>query len=319
MNSSSPRRFLAVLLAAVLLGPALPAAADDPECPIPPVADVYAYQTPDATALTGRIAPVPACPTIATVKKLDGSAEISFEGDTFELPLGTESGTWYLASITTWPGDTRTFEPVAPNLLRVLDLTRITSTAPTGFAAYGDRFTVSGYLEGWTPAGGWQRMPGRPLTIRTGNGWDGNPTVPTVTDASGEYRLTVPLYNTYGGAAVFAGDEQWLSSASFNDVQVHGLVDAKASDRTPNVGERVLISGKVAPGAVPVWLERLVGTEWVKVGPTVTAAANGRYRLTYRPTTRGVHQLRVWNDGTDPETRLGVQPAVANLRLVAHR
>ncbi|GAA1522769.1 hypothetical protein [Kribbella lupini] len=311
-------------LAAVLV-PALPAAAD-PTCPFPAIADVYAYQqTPEATMLTGRVDPAAHCPSDGTLTSIDSGEQISFSYGSFEIPLGTESGDWYLSSLTVWdvntgtPEETRTFQPTAPYLIRVLDPTRITSTEPASYVGYGDRVTVSGYLEGWTAADGWRRMPGRDLSIATGNGSDGHPPVPTVTDASGAYRLSVRVYNSWAGGAMYAGTDQWLRSYSYSQVQVHGLVSADVSDRTPGVGQRIVVTGKVAPGAVPVWLERLVGEEWVKVSPTVTATANGYYRLTYRATTRGVQQLRVWNDGTEPEGRMGIQPYSAEFKLAVHR
>jgi hypothetical protein len=311
-------------LAAVLV-PALPAAAD-PTCPFPSIADVYAYQqTPEATMLTGRVDPSPGCPTDGILTSIDGTRQIVVGQGTFEVPLGTESGDWYLSSFTVWdvntgtPEETRTFQPVAPYLIRILDPTRITSTEPGSYVGYGDRVTVSGYLEGWTADTGWQRMPGRALSITTGNGIDGHPNVPTVTDASGAYRLSVRIYNSWAGSAVYAGNDHWLRSYSFSQVQVHGLVSADVSDPTPSVGQRITVTGKVAPGAVPVWLERLVGEEWVKVSPTVTATANGNYRLTYRPTSRGVQQLRVWNDGTEPDSRMGVLPYTKEFKLAVHR
>jgi hypothetical protein len=326
MRCSFPPRLLAVLLplAAVLI-PASPAAAD-PTCPFPSIVDVYAYQqTAEATMLTGRVDPGAGCPTNGILTSIDGSEQIIVGQGTFEVPLGTESGDWYLSSFTVWdvntgtPEETRTFQPVAPYLIRVLDQTRITSTEPASYVGYGDRVTVSGYLEGWTAADGWQRMPGRALSISTGIGSDGHPPVPTVTDAAGAYRLSVRIYNSWAGSAMYAGNDQWMRSSSFNQAQVHGLVSADVSDRTPGVGQRIAITGKVAPGAVPVWIERQVGDTWVKVSATVTATANGHYRLTYRPTSRGVQQLRVWNDGTEPEGRMGIQPYSKEFKLAVHR
>jgi hypothetical protein len=325
MRCSFPRRLLAVFLplAAVLL-PAGPAAAD-PTCPFPTIVDVYAYQqTPEASVLTGRLAPSPGCPSNGSLTKVGTGEQLPFGEAMFELPLGTASGDWYLSSLTvhdlaSGTAETRAFPPIAPYLLRVLDQTRIISTAPASIVGYGDPVTVSGYLEGWTAAEGWQRLPGRDLAITTGNGADGHPNVPTVTDATGAYRLTVRLYNSFAGSALFAGDDQWLRSSSFNDVQVHGLVSADVSDRTPAVGQRIAITGTVAPGAVPVWLERFAGSQWVKVSATVTASANGQYRLTYRPNSRGLQQLRVWNDGTEPQSRMGVQPYFEEFQIAVHR
>ncbi|WP_143465540.1 hypothetical protein [Kribbella sp. ALI-6-A] len=325
MRCSFPRRLLAVFLplAAVLL-PAGPAAAA-PTCPFPTIVDVYAYQqTPEASVLTGRIDPSPGCPSNGTLTKVGTGEQLAFGEAMFELPLGTDAGDWYLSSFTVLdqnggPAQTRTFQPAAPYLLRVLDPTRITSTAPASTVGYGDKVAVSGYLEGWTAADGWQRLAGRDLAIRTGNGVDGHPDVPTVTDADGAYALTVPIYSSFSGVAIFAGDDQWLRSGSSNYTQVHGLVSVAVSDRTPAVGQRVAVTGSVAPGAVPVWIERLVDSEWTKVTATVTAGTDGRYRLTYRPTSRGVHQLRVWNDGTEPEGRMGVQPYAKEFTLTVHR
>ncbi|ADB33365.1 hypothetical protein Kfla_4331 [Kribbella flavida DSM 17836] len=326
MKCSFLRRLLAVALPlAAVLVPAGSAAADDPMCSLPSVGDVYAYQqAPEASVLTGRVTPKAGCPSTGILTAVRSGEQIFFGDAMFEVPLGTQSGDWYLSSFTvhdvaSGTSQTRTFQPVAPYLLRVLDQTRITSTAPASYVGYGDLVTVSGYLEGWTAADGWRRMPGRDLSITTGNGVDGHPNVPTVTDASGAYRLDVRIYNSFAGSVVFAGDERWLGSSGFNDAQVHGLVSVSVSDRTPAVGQRVVVTGKVAPGAVPVWVERRVGTQWVKVTATVAAGADGRYRLTYRPDTRGVQQLRVWNDGTEPQSRMGVQPYVKEFELAVHR
>jgi hypothetical protein len=310
-----------LLAAAAVLFPAGTAAADDPswDCPFPAIAEVYAYQqTPEAQMLTGSVDPIVGCPSSGIVSKLDGTEHVAFDYGSFELPLNARSGEWYLSSFSV--GDTtQTFQPVAPYLVKVLNQTRITSTAPAPYVGYGDEVRVSGFLEGWTAAAGWQRMPGRSLSIKTGNGIDGHPNVPTTTDESGAYSLSVRIYNSFAGTALFAGDDTWLRSGSHYYSQVHGLVNVNVSDRTPAVGQRIRLSGTVAPGAVPVWLERLDGTEWVKVTATVTADANGHYQLTYRPVSRGLQQYRVWNDGTEPESRMGVQPYFKEFKLTVHR
>ncbi len=309
-----------LLASAAVLFPAGTAAADSNwDCPFPAIAEVYAYQqTPDATMLTGRVDPISGCPSTGIISRLDGSEQIAVGEASFELPLGTRSGEWYLSTLTV-ADITKTFEPVAPYVVKVLNPTRITSTAPASYVGYGDTVEVSGFLEGWTATTGWQRMPGRSLAISTGNGIDGHPSVPTTTDESGSYRLSVQIYNSFAGSALFASDDTWLRSWSFNQAQVHGLVSVNVSDRTPGVGQRIVISGKVAPGAVPVWLERLVGTEWFRMSETITADANGSYRLTYRPNARGVQQYRVWNDGTEVESRMGVQPYFKEFKLTVHR
>ncbi|GAB2610743.1 hypothetical protein GCM10027269_78850 [Kribbella endophytica] len=300
----------------------MPAAADSTTCPFPSTFDVYAYQqTPEATMLSGRVDSGPECPTEGVLTSIDDGEQIFVGQGFFEVPLGTESGDWYLSSFTvyelgTGASETRTFQPVAPYLLRVLDPTRITSTEPAVLVGYGDRVAVSGYLEGWTADDGWRRLPGRALSITTG---DAHPSVPTVTDATGAYRLSVRIYNSSGGGAMYAGSNHWLRSSGGSYNQVHGLVSVDVGDRTPAVGQRIAITGKVAPGAVPVWLERLVGEEWIKVSPTVTATANGHYRLTYRPTSRGVQQLRVWNAGTDPMEMTAVLSYSKEFKLAVHR
>ena len=271
--------------------------------------------------LTGNVDPGPGCPTDGILTSIDGERQIFVGQGSFEVPLGTKSGDWYLSSFTVYElgtgmSETRSFQPVAPYLIRVLDPTRITSTEPAVTVGYGDRVKVAGYLEGWTAANGWRRLPGRALSIITG---DSRPSVPAVTDANGTYQLSVRIYNSFAGAAVYAGDDRWLRSSGGSYNQVHGLVSLDVSDRTPAVGQRIAITGKVAPGAVPVWIERLVGEEWVKVTPTVTATANGHYRLTYRPTSRGVQQLRVWNDGTDPMEMTAVLSYSKEFKLAVHR
>ncbi|TDU91939.1 hypothetical protein EV138_5552 [Kribbella voronezhensis] len=297
------------------------AAADDWDCPFPAIDSVYAYpQTPAATLLSGRVDPSPGCPSHAVIGRIDGSEQIAVGDGFFELPLDTRSGDWYLSAYT-MGDETRTFEPVAPYVVKVLNLTRITSTAPPmpEPIPYGSIVHVSGVFEGWTAATGWQPMGGRGLSIVTGNGVDGHQPVPTMTDSSGAYSLSVRVYNSFAGGAYFPGDDTWLHAGSFSDVQVHGLVSVDVTDWTPAVGQRILVTGKVAPGAVPVWLERQVGTEWVKVSATVTATGRGHYSLAYRPTTRGLQHYRVWNDGTEPISRMGVQPYSKEFKLAVHR
>ena len=311
---------LAVAAAAVLVQ-AGTAQADDPGCAFPAISTVYAFPlTTEATMLSGYLDPSPGCPSQGILSRIDGSEQTVVGEGFFELPLDARSGEWYLSSYTVG-GETRTFEPVAPYLVKVLKLTRITSTEPPrpDPFPYGTSLHVSGVFEGWTPGIGWQPMAGRELSIIVGNIYDGHPPVPTTTDASGAYSLDVRIYSSFLGGAYFSGDDTWVHSSSFSDVQIHGLVSAHVSDRTPGVGERVRITGTVAPGNVPVWLERQVGTSWVKVSPTVIATARGHYSLTYRPSTRGVQHLRVWNDGTEPESRMGVQPFTKEFTLTVHR
>lgn len=321
MNRSfRPLTLLAVAAATVLVQVGT-AQADDFDCPFPAIDSVYAYpQTPEATMLSGRVDPSPDCPSNATISRIDGSEQTPVGYGFFELPLDARSGEWYLSSYT-MGDETRTFEPVAPYLVKVLNLTRITSTAPPipGLIPYGTRVHVSGVFEGWTAATGWQPLAGRELSILTGYAIDGHQPVPTTTDASGAYSLGVRVYTSFAGGGDFPGDDTWVHSTGFSNVQVHGLVSVDVSDRTPGVGDRIRITGTVAPGAVPVWLERQVGTEWVKVSPTVTATARGHYSLTYRPTMRGLQHYRVWNDGTEPVSRMGVQPYAKEFKLAVHR
>lgn len=321
MNRTVRLLSLLTLTATAALVPVGSAGADVTVCRIPVPPRVYAYQqTPEATILTGSVRPAPGCPSSGVVSRIDGSEHRRIgDGLGFELPLNSRTGEWYVSSLTVMD-QTATYQPVAPYIVKVLRLIRITSTAPASIVSYGDLITASGVLEGWTADTGWQPLAGRPLSIGTGNGIDGHPPVPTTTDPSGAYRVTVPAYNSFtAGQASFAGDDTWMHGLSFPDVQVRGLVTVQVSDRTPAVGQRVRISGTVAPAGVPVWLERLIGGEWVKVSPTITSDADGRYSLTHRPQTRGVQQYRVWNDGTEPEGRMGVQPAYKEFTLTVHR
>jgi hypothetical protein len=66
---------------------------------------------------------------------------------------------------------------------------------------------------------------------------------------------------------------------------------------------------------MPAWLERLDASEWIRVTDTVTADADGHYSLHYRPRQRGEQTLRVWTDGTNPDTREGVLPYWTTLTI----
>lgn len=295
------------------------AGADVTECRIPVVTKAYAYlQTPEATMLTGWVEPGAGCPASGVLSRIDGSEHRRIgDGFSFELPLSARSGEWYVSSLTVMD-QTATYQPVAPYVVKVLRPIRITSTEPALIVPYGQLITSAGVLEGWTADTGWRPLPGRPLSVSTGD--DTHPPVLTSTDSSGAYRVTVPAYKSFAAGRVeFAGDDTWMHKSSYPDVQVYGLVSVQVSDSTPAVGQRVRISGTVAPAGVPVWLERLVGGEWVKVSPTVISDADGRYRLTHRPQTRGVQQYRVWNDGTEPEGRMGVMPRSKEFTLSVHR
>jgi hypothetical protein len=316
-----PFRLLTLLAvaAAAVLAQVGTAEADDWVCPFPVLNDVYAYQdTPEATMLVGRVDPGAGCPTSGIISRVDGSEQYTVDSGYFQLPLDARSGEWYLSSFTV-EDETRTFEPVAPYLVKVLDLTRMTSSTSAVTVGYGEQIEVSGVLEGWTPATGWQPIAGRELSIATGNGVDGHLSVPTTTDESGAYHLSVRIFASYAGSAHFAGDARWLGTYAPAFTMVHGLVSVHVSDRTPGVGQRIRITGRVAPGSVPVWLEQRIGTAWVRVTPVVTSGADGHYRLTYRPTTRGPQQYRIWNDGTDQENYAAVRPYYKEFKLAVHR
>jgi hypothetical protein len=314
-----PLSVLALLVTAAVL-PTGPATAGVTDCPFPTITKIYAYQqTPEATMLSGYVHPSPGCPSSGILTRTDGSAERPVGEGFFELPLNSRSGDWYLSSLTVMDR-TMTYQPVAPYLVKVLRPTRLTSTQPASVVPYGQQVTASGVLEGWTAATGWQPLAGRPVSVATGNGIDGHPPVLTTTDQAGAYRVTVPAYDSFDtGSPSFAGDETWMHAGGFSDVQVHGLVTVRVSDDTPAVGQRIRISGTVAPAGVPVWLEQFVEAQWVKVSPTVSSDSDGRYVLSHRPQTRGVQQYRVWNDGTEPESRTGVLPFSKEFTLAVHR
>ena len=321
------RLFAAAMLAAVAaIGAGTTAHAADPTCPFPTITDVVAFQnTAGADYLTGSIEPGAGCPTYGTLTRVGGTEELPVgDGSGFVLPLGTQSGEWYLSSFTVidYLGDgdshTETFPATAPYVVRVVDLTQIRSTSPAQYVGYGESIAVSGVLEGWTDATGWRPLPNRTLSVYRQDA-DPSPVVVT-TNALGAYTATVRAFDSFSaGTALFAGDNTWRRSSSFSDVQVHALVSAKVNDSTPAVRQPVKITGKVVPGAMPVWLERWQDGTWIKVTDTVMANAGGHYVLRYRPHSTGTHKLRVWADGTDPESRMGVQPYWRKLTITAHR
>lgn len=282
-----------------------------------------AYQnTPGADYLVGDVEPGAGCPTSGWLTRVDGTEHHPVgDGSGFVLPLGTRSGEWYLSSFTVMDfsgnSQTETFPPVAPYVVRVVNLTQIRSTSPEQYVGYGASITVSGALEGWTDATGWRPVPNRTLSVGR-QAVDPSP-VSVTTDTMGAYTATVQAFDSSAGGAVFAGDDTWRRSSSWPGVQVHALVSASVSDPTPVVRQRVKITGKVAPGSMPVWLERWHNGTWIKASDTVTADAHGNYLLRYTPASAGTHKLRVWADGTDPESRTGVHPYWKELTITAHR
>jgi len=326
-SSFTVRLLAASLLTAVAaIGAGTTANAADPACPFPTIADVVAFQnTAGADYLAGTIEPGAGCPTYGTLTRVDGTEELPVgDGSGFVLPLGTRSGEWYLSSftvidyITGGGSHTETFPPVAPYLVRVVDLTQIRSTSPDQYVGYGESVTVSGVLEGWTDATGWRPLPNRTLSVLRGSP-DLSPASVT-TNNEGAYTATVQAFDSFAaGSALFAGDDTWRRSSSFSGVQVHALVSAKVNDPTPAVQQRVKVTGKVVPGAMPVWLERWQDGTWTKVTDTVMADARGNYLLRYSPDSAGTHMLRVWTDGSDPESRTGVLPYWQEFTITAHR
>jgi hypothetical protein len=321
------RLFVASLLTATAtagVGFGTAAHAVDPECAFPTITDVVAYQNrAGADYLAGDVEPGVGCPTSGWLTRVGGTEQHPVgDGSGFVLPLGTRSGEWYLSSFTVMDfsgnSHTETFPPVAPYVVRVVNLTQIRSTSPEQYVGYGDLVTVSGVLEGWTDATGWQPLPNRTLpVVRQGD--DPSPVLVT-TDNAGAYTATVQALDSFSaGSAAFAGDDTWRRSSSSPFVQVHALVSASVNDTTPVVRQPVKITGKVTPGSMPVWLERWQDGAWTKVTDTVTADTNGNYILRYSPASAGVHKLRVWTDGTEPESRMGILPYWQELTITAHR
>jgi hypothetical protein len=317
------RLLAAFLLTAVAaIGAGTTAHAADPTCPFPTITDVVAVQNEGADYLAGTIEPSAGCPTYGTLTRVGGTEESPVgDGSGFVLPLGTRSGEWYLSSFTVIDvggggSHTETFPPVAPYLVRVLNLTRVRSTSPEQYVGYGDSVTTSGVFEGWTEATGWQPLGNRTLSVYR---QDADPSPLSVTtDALGAYTATVQVFTTGAGGAVFAGDDTWRRSSGSSGIYVHALVSAKVNDSTPAVRQPVKITGKVVPGAMPVWLERWQDKTWLKVTDTVMADARGNYLLRYRPDSTGTHKLRVWTDGTEPEPWLGTGPYWQELTITAH-
>ncbi|QNE21047.1 hypothetical protein F1D05_27985 [Kribbella qitaiheensis] len=321
---STVRLFAAALFTAVTaIGGATSAHAADPGCPFPAITDVVAVQNEGADYLAGTIEPGAGCPTYGTLTRVGGTEESPVgDGSGFVLPLGTRTGEWYLSSFTVidlngGPSHTETFPPIAPYVVRVVNLTRIRSTSPEQYVGYGTQVTVSGVLEGRTDATGWQPLPNRTLSVLQRLP-DPSP-LSVTTDNLGAYTATVRAYVTdAAGAALFAGDDTWNRSSSYSGVQVHALVSATVNDSTPAVRQPVKVTGKVRPGAMPVWLERWQHDAWIKVTDTTMADAQGNYLLRYRPNSTGTHKLRVWTDGTNPDSREGVLPYWQELTITAH-
>jgi hypothetical protein len=304
-SSSTVRLFAAALLtAAAAIGAGTTAHAADPTCPFPTITDVVAFQnTPGADYLAGTIEPGAGCPTYGTLTRVGGTEQLPVgDGSGFALPLGTRSGEWYLSSFTVidYLGDgsshTEIFAPIAPYVVRVVNLTQIRSTSPEQYVGYGDQVTVSGVLEGWTDATGWRPLPNRTLSVLDLLP-DPSP-VSVTTDSVGAYTATGQALGPAAGDALFAGDDTWHRAVG-GGIRVHALVNATVNNSTPAVRQSVKITGKVAPGATPVWLERWQDDTWTKVTETVMADAGGNYLLRYRPDAPGIHKLRVWAAGTD--------------------
>lgn len=301
--SSTLRLFATtIVVATTALAPGSAARAASVDCAFPDIDYVVAYQDgPGQESLTGRIEPYADCPTSGWLTKVDGSERIPTleEGGTFALPLGTRSGEWYLSSYTV--GDhTKTYQPIAPYLVRVVNKTAIWSTSPEQYVPYGERVTVSGHLFGWTEATGNVSLPGRKLTV-VGQLPDPSP-VQVTTDQTGHYTAQVRAFATdIAGTAYFAGDDTWHRASSWPIVIVHARLSARISDLTPAAGQRVKITGKVAPGGIPVWVVRAHddgwGVEWIRVTEPVMADANGHYTLYYRPDPVGDPRHEIFTPG----------------------
>lgn len=176
-------------------------------------------------------------------------------------------------------------------------LTRIQATTPHAYVPFGQRVVASGVLEGWTGAG-WQPLAGRAVTV------SGGPDDPAarhvVTNQAGAYETNVrAMFSFEAGQAYFAGDDCWLAAYSHPSVQVHARLTCAPSEGIVALGREVRVSGKVVPGAMPVWLEQFDGSEWTRVTEPVRADSEGRYGVTFRPTTSGLLRMRVWTDGTE--------------------
>lgn len=278
-----------------------------------------AVQMPGETVLTGSI-DVPERPILAgQVSPLDGSRTARVDdGAQFELPLGTRSGDWYVSSLVA-QGCEAHFTPADNTLVQVRHLTRITPTTPDQYVAYGRSITVGGILEGWTQETGWQPLASRPLDVWR-QWYDPSP-VHATTDANGAYTATVTaLEVAAAGSAQFAGDDIWLRAAGNAFIQVHARISIHVSDTTPAVGQRVRVTGRVAPANTPVRLEQLRDDTWTVVSGPITTGADGRYALSYRPTTRGTTLMRAWTDGTETEGNSeGVYPYFKEFSLHVHR
>jgi hypothetical protein len=283
------------------------------------VDEVIAVQMPGTSVLSGRVY-TPNYPLFAgRMSTLDGSQTVPMDSiGQFELPLGARSGEWYVSYLLT--SDCEAWlPPVEPNLVKVRNTTRITPTTPDQYVPYGQQITVAGVLEGWTQAAGWQRLAARPLDVWR-QWYDASP-VKVSTDTAGAYTATVTaLEVAAAGTAHFAGDDTWLRADGGSFVQVHARISADVNDTSPAVGQRVRVTGQVAPGNIPVRLEELRDGSWTTVAGPVTADADGTYVLRYRPTLAGTRQLRAWTDGTNTSGTLeGVYGYTREFTVHVHR
>lgn len=128
-----PGRRAAIVVLALSVTTTVPATAqatsqDDTACLT--VNEVVAVQMPDTSVLLGSI-DVPDRPIIyGQVSTLDGSKTVQVgEGAQFELPLGTQSGEWYVSYLRS-PTCEAQLAPVEPNLTKVRNLTRIRPNSP---------------------------------------------------------------------------------------------------------------------------------------------------------------------------------------------
>lgn len=293
------------------------ASQDDTSCLT--VSAVVAVQMPDTSVLLGSI-DVPDRPIIyGQVSTRDGNQTVQVgEGAQFELPLGTQSDEWYVSYLRS-PACEAHLAPTEATLVKVRNFTRIRPNSPDLYVPYGQRITVSGVLEGWTQETGWMPLASRQIDVwRSWN--DPSPThVPT--DATGTYIATVRALEVgAAGSGHFAGDHTWLSASGNAQVKVHVRLSAHVSDTTPAVGQRIRVTGRVAPGNLGIRLEQLRDGTWTIASATVIADTAGNYVLRYRPTAEGTVQMRVRTDGIgDGGSSEGIYPYLAVFPLNVHQ
>ncbi|MFB9359428.1 M4 family metallopeptidase [Actinoplanes nipponensis] len=114
------------------------------------------------------------------------------------------------------------------------------------------------------------------------------------TDAKGAWRATVKPSGTTAYRIRYAGSSgAWAATSATPSATVRYTVTIKASTTRPKAGKKIRITGTAKPGraGVKITLQRKVGSRWLTVTSTKTAAS-GAYSFS-RSFGRGAWTLRV--------------------------